>query len=94
MNPVVTQAVICIAVIFNAASFLAFWSDKSRSRKNRSRIPEALLLRVTFIGPLGSLAGIWLGRHNSRKVPFQARHTLILVASAVGHYYLLRLLTG
>ena len=68
-------------VIINAAGFLSMLIDKRKARKNLWRIPEATLLWLAALGgSLGSLAGMYLVRHKTRKAKFTLGIPLILAA--------------
>jgi uncharacterized membrane protein YsdA (DUF1294 family) len=54
--------------------------DKNRARKNRWRIPEATLLLFAFLGgSIGSLGGMYLFHHKTRKPKFSVGVPVILV---------------
>ena len=55
--------------------------DKWKAKKNLWRIPEATLLTIAALGgSLGSLGGMYLVRHKTRKVKFFLGIPLILCA--------------
>lgn len=83
--PDAIQATIALLGICNLASFLAFWWDKSRSRRNKERIPEARLLQLTLLGPFGSIPGIWWIRHKTQKGSFLFQYFLALFLSLACH---------
>lgn len=58
-------------LIINALSFLFMSVDKHRAKKNLWRIPERTLLLLAAIGgSFGSLLGMRLVRHKTRKPAF------------------------
>ena len=71
--------------LLNVVSFLTYVIDKSRARRDKRRISEARLLQFTFIGPFGSIPGIWWARHKTRKISYLAKYVAVVVASLVGH---------
>lgn len=74
-------------LIINALGFLFMLADKCKAKKNAWRIPEATLLTVAALGgSLGSLLGMRLFRHKTKKPRFAigipallAAHILLLV---------------
>jgi uncharacterized membrane protein YsdA (DUF1294 family) len=60
--------------IINAATYLAFWIDKSRAQQGGYRISESTLLTLSFLG--GSPAAFFARRrlrHKTLKQPFTAQ---------------------
>ncbi len=58
-------------LIINALSLLLMRLDKQKARKNRWRIPEAVLLGVSAIGgSLGGLLGMLIFRHKTKHCRF------------------------
>ena len=58
-------------LLINAAGFVIMFVDKWKARKNRWRIPEATLMTVAALGgSIGSLLGMYLFRHKTRKPKF------------------------
>lgn len=85
MNPLVIDVLIGLLIASNAAAFLAYWIDKSRARRNLRRLPEARLLQLSFVGPVGSVFGIWWVRHKTRKASYLLKYLLVMVLSLAGH---------
>ena len=68
-------------LIINAAGFLSMLIDKWKAKKNLWRIPEATLLTLAALGGSpGSLAGMYLVRHKTRKPKFTLGIPLILAS--------------
>ena len=66
-------------LLVNAAAFLAFGEDKRRAKRREWRIPEATLLGAAFLGgSLGSLLGMLIFRHKTRKPKFYITVPLLL----------------
>ena len=71
------------ALLINAATFAAFWSDKRRAIAGERRISEASLLQLALIGGSpGALVARHLFRHKTRKEPFSTRLLLIVAIQA------------
>ena len=78
-------------LLVNAAGFLIMYLDKLLARKQTRRVPErTLLLFAALGGSLGSLLGMMLAHHKTRKPKFYITVPLLLAlqAAAVGWYYL------
>lgn len=67
-------------VTINAAGFLIMLADKEKAKKHRWRIPEATLLTVAALGgSIGSLAGMKVFHHKTKKPKFYIGIPAILV---------------
>lgn len=67
-------------VTINAAGFLIMLADKEKAKKHLWRIPEATLLTVAALGgSIGSLAGMKVFRHKTKKPKFYIGIPAILV---------------
>ncbi len=68
--------IISAELILSLISFTAMRSDKHMAVKKRWRIPEAILLCLNILGPIGGFLAMdfkWrLGRHKNRKWYFHA----------------------
>ena len=65
------KELILYLLIINAISFLLMLTDKRKAKKNRWRIPEAVLLSVSALGgSIGGLIGMYTVRHKTRKPLF------------------------
>ena len=66
-------------LIINAAAFMIMCLDKRRAKRREWRIPEATLLGAAFLGgSLGSLLGMLIFRHKTRKPKFYITVPLLL----------------
>lgn len=76
----------------NAVGFVIMLADKRKAQKNQWRIPEATLITVALLGgSVGSLAGMRLFRHKTRKPKFYIGIPLILAAQLIlGGYVLMK----
>jgi len=62
-----------------AVTFGAFGYDKAIAGSKRTRVPEIVLLALTFCGgTIGALAGRAVFRHKTRKVSFQRRFWAVI----------------
>ena len=67
-------------VLVNLMALLLMAIDKQKARKDRFRIPEAVLFLSAIIGgSIGSLAGMFLFHHKTRKWKFRIGMPLILL---------------
>ena len=76
----------------NAVGFVIMLADKRKAQKNQWRIPEATLITVALLGgSVGSLAGMRLFHHKTRKPKFYIGIPLILAAQLIlGGYILMK----
>ena len=78
----------CLVINFIGIASMA--SDKIRAMEHRFRIPEAVLFTIAIIGgSIGSLLGMLLFHHKTRKPLFRFGLPLILVVQ-IGLIILLR----
>lgn len=64
----------------SAAAFIAYGADKSKARRGAWRIPEKVLLGLSFFGgAAGGLCGMLLFRHKTRHWYFWAVNVLGLL---------------
>ena len=71
---------IYLAAVFalSAAAFIAYGADKSKARRGAWRIPEKVLLGLSFFGgAAGGLCGMLLFRHKTRHWYFWAVNVLL-----------------
>ncbi|GAB4150628.1 MAG: DUF1294 domain-containing protein [Candidatus Promineifilaceae bacterium] len=75
-------------------TFFTFGYDKAIAETPRTRIPEIILLLLTFIGgTVGALGGMFLFRHKTAKRSFQLKFWLVVllqVGLIVAYYVWLR----
>ena len=78
---------IYLAAVFalSLAAFIAYGADKSKARRGAWRIPEKVLLGLSFFGgAAGGLCGMLLFRHKTRHWYFWAVNVLGLLWQAAG----------
>lgn len=73
-------------------TFAAFGFDKAMAKASRARIPESVLLALTFAGgTMGALLGRYMFNHKTSKKSFRAKFwvvVLIQILVVVAYYYL------
>ena len=73
-----TPAFVVFFTAINLLAFLAFGIDKRKAVRGHPRISEARLLLLAFLtGFPGAWTGMFVFRHKSRKLPFQAKLALV-----------------
>lgn len=71
-------------LLVNALGFLLMLIDKEKAKKNRWRIPESTLFAVSILGgSLGSLAGMRLFRHKTKKLRFSLGIPILVTIHAI-----------
>jgi len=87
----VSFPIACLFFSLNIASFLLFGLDKIQAISCDWRVPEKILYLVTFLGgSIGSLAGMFLFRHKTRKISFQAIIALVVLVQIFIGYEILK----
>ncbi len=77
------QVLLIYLLLINAVGFLIMLADKQKARKKLWRIPEATLMTVALIGgSLGSLIGMRVCHHKTKKPKFSLGIPAILVLQA------------
>ena len=76
-------------LIINVVGFLAMGIDKFKAKKDLWRIPEGTLMSLCLLGGgIGTIAGMYVFRHKTKKLKFTIGMPTILVAEIVGIVYL------
>jgi uncharacterized membrane protein YsdA (DUF1294 family) len=83
---------LAVFAVLNLLCLGVYWLDKLKAKWGKARVPESRLLLFTFLGPVGSLAGVWWVRHKNRKVSYLLKYFLVLLLSVAGHVGLVWLL--
>lgn len=74
-------------IIINLLSFILYGLDKFKAINNKWRIPETLLLTISLLGgSIGSITGMYIFRHKTKKLKFIILNTLFLII----HIYLIK----
>jgi len=80
-------SIIIYLIIINIISFLLYGLDKYKAIKQAWRIPESLLLTISLLGgSTGSILGMIIFRHKTKKIKFKICNTLFLLI----HIYILK----
>ena len=67
-------------IIINLISFILYGLDKYKAIHNMWRIPEIVLILVSFLGGgIGSILGMIVFRHKTKKLSFKILNTLSLI---------------
>lgn len=74
------RTIIIYFLVINIIGFLAMWIDKRRARRGAWRIPENTLLLFTVLGGgIGTIAGMYIFRHKTKKLKFTIGFPAILI---------------
>lgn len=72
--------VIIYLVAINIIGFFAMFIDKQKAKRGSWRIPEKTLFLLTFLGGgVGTIAGMYLFRHKTKKMRFTIGFPVILI---------------
>lgn len=67
----------------NIIGFLAMFIDKQKAKRGTWRIPEKTLFILTLLGGgIGTISGMYLFRHKTRKLYFTVGFPVILISEA------------
>ena len=95
MSNIVTIPVISLLtylLLINLAGLLSMAIDKEKARRHRWRIPEKTLFLIAALGgSLGSISGMFLFRHKTRRLSFRLGMPAILALQMAGIWLLHRL---
>ena len=73
------NVIICL-IIINIIGFLAMFIDKRKAIKGAWRIPEKTLFLFTLLGGgIGTIAGMYIFRHKTKKLKFTVGFPVILI---------------
>ena len=76
-------------LMINLIGFLMMWSDKRRAKWGKWRIPEQTLFIVTALGGgVGTIAGMYMFRHKTKKLKFTIGLPLVVFLEIVLIIYL------
>ncbi len=78
------QNIIIYVIIINIIGFLAMWVDKRKAQKGAWRISEQTLFYITLLGGgFGTITGMYLFRHKTKKLRFTIGFPVILVSEII-----------
>lgn len=67
--------IIIYILIINLVGFMAMGIDKLKAKKDWWRIPEGSLLMIAILGGgIGSIIGMYIFRHKTKKLKFTVRN--------------------
>ncbi len=76
-------------VIINLIGFYVMWSDKRKAKMGEWRIPEQTLFIITALGGgIGTIAGMYVFRHKTRKLRFVIGLPIIVILEIILAIYL------
>lgn len=80
-------------ILINVGSFICYYIDKKRAIRNEFRISESALFIISFLGgAFGSLLGIKIFKHKTKKKKFIFGMPFIFILNIVGFLYLAQFL--
>ena len=89
MNIFTLKNVIIYILTINIIGFIIMGVDKRKAKMMKWRIPEKTFFLVTlFGGGIGTIAGMYIFRHKTRKKYFTIGLPLILIVEIVSGLYL------
>ena len=72
--------IIIYFITINFIGFLAMLIDKHKAKKGKWRIPEKSLFTITLLGGgIGTITGMYLFRHKTKKLYFTVGFPVILI---------------
>lgn len=82
--------IIAYLLIINLIGFIVMFIDKRKAIKGSWRIPEKTLLFIALLGgSIGTIAGMYLFRHKTKKLKFTIGYPVILLTEIIVIIYLL-----
>jgi len=78
------EVILVLLAVWNLVVFITYAIDKKRAIRRQWRVPESVLLTMTFAaGGLGALLGMLLVRHKTRQIKFQILVPLALTIQII-----------
>ena len=78
------QNIIIYFICINIIGFFAMWIDKRKAQKGAWRISEQALFYITLLGGgIGTISGMYLFRHKTKKLRFTIGFPVILISEIV-----------
>lgn len=76
--------------VINIIGFLAMFIDKKKAQKGAWRISEQALFYITFLGGgIGTVLGMYMFRHKTKKLRFTIGLPVILISEIILFGYLI-----
>lgn len=76
-------------IVINLIGFLAMGIDKYKAKRNYWRIPEGTLMMLAVLGGgIGTISGIYVFRHKTKKMKFTVGMPTILISEIAIIIYL------
>lgn len=75
-----TQIAVIYLIVINILGFLVMGLDKHKAKMAERRIPEDTLFMFTILGGgIGTIAGMYVFHHKTKKMKFKVGMPLILI---------------
>ena len=75
-----TQIALIYLIVINVLGFLVMGLDKHKAKMEERRIPEITLFTFTVLGGgVGTIAGMYVFHHKTKKMKFKVGMPLILI---------------
>ena len=75
-----TQITVIYLIVINILGFLVMGLDKHKAKMAERRIPENTLFMFTILGGgIGTIAGMYVFHHKTKKMKFKVGMPLILI---------------
>lgn len=89
INTIGIRNILIYFVVINLIGFFAMWLDKQKAKKGAWRIPENTLFMLTVLGGgIGTIAGMYIFRHKTKKLKFTIGMPVILICEIILIVYL------
>ena len=73
--------IVIYCIVINLIGFLAMGIDKYKAKRNYWRIPEGTLMMLAVLGGgIGTISGIYVFRHKTKKMKFTVGMPTILIS--------------
>lgn len=83
------KGLIIYLLIINGIGLIAMLWDKVKAEKGRWRIPEKTLFTITLLGGgIGTITGMYLFRHKTKKLYFTIGFPVILISEILLAVYI------
>ena len=84
------QNIVIYITIINIIGFFIMWLDKRKAKKSAWRISEQALFYITLLGGgIGTIAGMYIFRHKTKKLRFTIGFPVILISEIILAGYLI-----